>query len=96
MLHSYHNLPKNVLESIYFVTKKVSCLHYIYVTFLLLQPGITYSFVGYSDGPDYFNVSSTTGQIYVRSDLRLDNNKKTLHYVSTCCNLAISFHIFVS
>ncbi|WAQ95445.1 FAT4-like protein [Mya arenaria] len=42
-------------------------------------PGITYSLVGYSDGPDYFNISSTSGQIFVRTDLRTDRNKKTVH-----------------
>jgi len=52
----------------------VHCMH--------LQPGITYTLVGYSDGPDFFNISSTSGQIAVRNDLRTDNNKKTVHFVS--------------
>ena len=49
---------------------------------IYLQPDIVYRLTGYSDGPDYFNISSTSGTIFIRSDLRLDLNKKSLHYVS--------------
>ncbi|KAJ8318063.1 hypothetical protein KUTeg_003154 [Tegillarca granosa] len=44
------------------------------------QPDIVYDIIGFSDGPDYFNISSVTGSIFVRQDLRLDLNKKTLYY----------------
>ncbi|KAJ8316548.1 hypothetical protein KUTeg_005899, partial [Tegillarca granosa] len=47
----------------------------------LNTPDIVYDIIGFSDGPDYFNISSVTGSIFVRQDLRLDLNKKTLYYL---------------
>lgn len=45
------------------------------VTQVSAQPGpdVFYDLTGFSDGPDYFNISSVTGGIFVRKDLRLDH-----------------------
>ncbi|XP_076458559.1 protocadherin Fat 1-like [Babylonia areolata] len=40
------------------------------------QDAVTYRITGYSDGPDYFNISSTAGTIFVKTDLRSDKNRK--------------------
>jgi len=51
---------------------------------VVAQPGpdVTYQLTGISDGPDYFNISSTTGQIFVKADKRDDLNRKTVYLVS--------------
>ncbi|KAL5018733.1 hypothetical protein ScPMuIL_004455 [Solemya velum] len=60
------NLP--VGSSVIFVTASPS-------------PGIVYTLIGQSDGPDYFDVNSGNGQITVKSDLTQDGNKKTFYTV---------------
>lgn len=52
-----------------------------------------YALTGFSDGPDYFNISSVSGGIFVRKDLRLDLNKKSLYYVSLICKTVIYKYI---
>ncbi|RUS85645.1 hypothetical protein EGW08_006591, partial [Elysia chlorotica] len=48
---------------------------------VVAQPGpdVTYELTGLSDGPDYFNISATTGDIFVRRDLRSDLNQKSVY-----------------
>ena len=48
-----------------------------------MQDFVTYRLTGYSDGPDYFNISSTTGSIFIKTDLRSDRNKKTSYLVGS-------------
>lgn len=48
-----------------------------------------YDLIGFSDGFDYFNISLVIGGIFVRKDLRLDFNKKSLYYVSLICKIVI-------
>ncbi|KAK3089813.1 hypothetical protein FSP39_006721 [Pinctada imbricata] len=44
-------------------------------------PGVNYRLIGFSDGPDYFNISASTGSIGIRTDLRTDLNKKGIYYL---------------
>ncbi|GFN78435.1 protocadherin fat 4, partial [Plakobranchus ocellatus] len=48
---------------------------------VVAQPGpdVTYELTGLSDGPDYFNISATTGDIFVKQDLRSDLNQKDIY-----------------
>ena len=47
----------------------------------MFQDFVTYRLTGYSDGPDYFNISDSTGTIFIKTDLRSDRNKKTSYLV---------------
>lgn len=65
-------------------------------TITLFQDFVTYSITGYSDGPDYFNISDTTGTIFIKTDLRSDRNKKASYLVrfpaflsTDCSRLAV-------
>ena len=65
-------------------------------TITLFQDFVTYSITGYSDGPDYFNMSDTTGTIFIKTDLRSDRNKKASYLVrfpsfpsADCSRLAV-------
>ncbi|XP_035826841.1 protocadherin Fat 4, partial [Aplysia californica] len=69
------------------VAQPGKCCKFISLTltyFFLLssQPDVTYKLTGLSDGPDYFNISETTGNIFVRTDLRTDLNRKAFYLVS--------------
>ena len=62
----------------------------------LFQDFVTYRITGYSDGPDYFNMSDTTGTIFIKTDLRSDRNKKASYLVrfpafpsTDCSRLAV-------
>ncbi|XP_041364041.1 cadherin-23-like [Gigantopelta aegis] len=45
-------------------------------------PGISYRLTGFSDGPDYFKIDGTSGEITVKSTLHADLNKKTMYYLT--------------
>ena len=68
------------LEFEYYVKTPLS--HILYPDcYFCPQPDVTYRLTGVSDGPDYFNISQTTGNIFVKADLRGDLNKKNLYLV---------------
>ena len=53
-------------------------------TSLCSQAGVSYVLVGLSNGPDYFKVDASTGEVRIKADLRDDPVKQTSYRVSTC------------